>query len=106
MLGGGDRVSTGGIHHDHATARGGVHIHIVHPHPGAADDSEFRSGLEDGGGDFRLTANNESGKFGDNFDEFGFGQAGIDYDLEGAAVGEFVYAALRNGIGHEDLGFG
>ena len=106
MLGGGDRVSAGGIHHDHASARGGVHIDIVHPHPGTANDSELRSGLEDGGGDFRLTADDESGKFGDDFDEFGFRQAGINNDLEGAAIGEFVYAALRNGIGHEDLGFG
>ena len=106
VLGGGDRVSAGGVHHDHATARGGIHIHIVHAHTGTADDAELRGGVEHGSGDFRLTADDESGKFGDDFDEFGFGQAGVHNDLKGAAVGEFINAALGNRIGHEDLGFG
>jgi len=100
MLGGRDRVAAGRVHHNDPVARRSVHIHIVHANPGAADDLQFLRGIEHGGRDFRLAAHDQSGKFRDERDEFGFLEAGVDDDFEGAAGGEFFDTALGNRIGY------
>ena len=81
MFGSGNRVSAWSIHDDHTLSGRRLDIDIVHTDPGTADDLEVRCGLEDLRCNLRLAANNKRGKFRDDFNEFGFGQAGVDNDF-------------------------
>ena len=48
VLGHRDGVAAGRVHHQHAGRGGGVQIHVVHAHAGAADHAQFRGLFEHG----------------------------------------------------------
>ena len=52
MFGGGNGISTGNVHDDHALTAGRRHIDIVDAHAGAPDDLYFLARGENLGGDF------------------------------------------------------
>ncbi len=95
MLGGGDGVAAGRVHHDDAVLGGGVDVHVVDPYTSTTDDLQILSGLKNLGRDLSLAADNQSGELGDNLDQFGLREAGFDDNFEGAAGGKFINAALR-----------
>ena len=106
MLGGGDGISSRSVHDDDTTTRCGIHIDIVHTHTSPANDFEICGGFKDGSSHFGLAADDESGKFGDNFDDLSLGQTGFDNNLESAAGGKFIDTTLRHRIGYENFGSG
>ena len=83
QFGGGDRVATGGVHHDDAPLGGGGDIHVVHAHAGAADDLELFGGLEDLRRHLGLGTHDHGVHVGDEREQLGLGEPlGQDGDLE------------------------
>ena len=78
VLGGGNGVSGGRVHHNHAVGIGGITIDVVDADAGAANSLEPGGGGEDLGGDLGLGANDESIVFADDFQQF----VGREPDLE------------------------
>ncbi len=103
MLRGRDGVAARRVHHDYAAARGGLHIHIIDPDAGAPDHAQLRAGFQDRGGDLGLTAHDQAAEFGNNLDQVGLGQAGLNTDFQRAVAREFLDAAGRDGISDEDF---
>jgi hypothetical protein len=48
VLGGGDHVGLRRVGHDHAALGGGLHVHVVHAHPGAPHGLQPAGALEQG----------------------------------------------------------
>ena len=60
VLGGGDRVAARRVHANDAAPRGGLHVDVVKPDPGAADHLESRSGVDHLGRDPRRAPDHET----------------------------------------------
>ena len=82
VLGGGDRVGVGGVHDDHPAAGGLVDVDVVDADPGPADDLEPVTGLEHGGGDLGVGADDQGVVVDDGGGQLRFGQAGADVDRD------------------------
>ena len=105
VLGGGDAVAEGRVHHDDALLRRRRDVDIVDTDPGAADDLQVRRGGEDVGGDLGGRADREPVIGADHRDQFVLGLAGDDVDVDAAFLED------RGGLGvhlvaDEDFGCG
>ena len=105
VLGGGDRIAEGGVHHHHALGAGGGNIDIIHPDAGAADHLEVARGGEDVGGDLGRTADCEAVVPADAGLELLGRLAGDDIDIA-AALAKDARGVLVHLVGNEDFGFG
>ena len=101
LLGGGDGVALGGIHHQHAAAGGGLHIHVVHAHAGAADDAQLGGGLDHLSGDLGAGADHQALVVADDRLELLGWQTGAHIHL--GHLGEDVDPRLIDGIGNQNL---
>ena len=106
MLRRGNRVSARRIHHDDPAFRRGIHIHVIHAHARAPNDFQLRGRLDDFRGGLGFTADHEAFEAPDDFEQLVRLEADLDGDIEEAALGEFIYAPLGDGIGDENFGLG
>ena len=98
VLGRGNRVAAGRVHHDHAAPRGRVHIDVVHADAGAPDHAQPRPGIHDGRRDFRLAAHDDAAELRDHFDQRRFAHSGVGGNVERAITRHLVDATLGNRI--------
>ena len=103
MLGGGDRVAAGGVHHDHAAFRGGLDIDVIHADAGAADDLEVGGGGDELCGDFCLAADDERGELGDDLEELVFLETGLHGYVQFPGAAELGDATVGYGIGYKNF---
>ena len=101
VLGRGDRVALGRIHHDHAPLGGGRHIHVVDTNAGAANDAQLGGGLDDVGGHLGAGADHQGVVLADDRLELCRRQAGAHIHL--GHLGEDVDPRLIDGIGNQNL---
>ena len=106
MLGGGNGVPAGRVHHHDPARGGGIDIDIVHSDAGAADGFEILGRGYDIRADFGLTADHEGGEFGNDLEQLVVRQPWLESDIQLTALGQGIDAGLRNGIGDKDFGLG
>lgn len=73
VFGDADGVASGRVHDEHAAARGGVDVDVVHTYPGASDGAEPLRLFEKSGIDFGGAAHDESVSINDGRGQFGGG---------------------------------
>ena len=105
VLGGGDRVAEGRVHHDDPARRGGGDVDVVHADPGAADHPE-RVGLRDDLG--RGLGGRADGEPVIPGDPRGEGvrilsEIGLEIGLD-PAVAEDLHGGVGKLVGNQDLG--
>ena len=82
-LGGRDGVAAGRIHDHHAALSGGLDIHVVHSHAGAADDPQLGRGLDDAARHLGLGAHHHGHDVLDHREQLRLGKPlGQHHDLE------------------------
>ncbi len=102
QLGGGDGVPAGSVHHHDTPLGGGFDIDIVHAHSGAADHFQFGRGFHHLAGDFGLGTDHDGHGFGDEGNEFGFGQTLVEHgDFEFRPLLEQGNALGRNWVANQ-----
>ena len=106
VLRGRDRVPARRVHHDDAALRRRIHIHVIHAHARAADDLQLLRGLDELRRRLGLAAHHERGYSPMISSSSSSFSPVFDGDIEQPACGEFSDAALGDGIGDENFGFG
>ena len=106
MLGGGNGVPAGRVHHDDPACGRGIDIDIVHPDAGASDGFEILGRGDDIRADFGLAAHHEGGELGDDLQQFVVRQPRLESDIQLTSLGQGIDAGLRNGIRDKNFGFG
>ena len=86
MLGGGDRIAEGRVHHDDAARRRGGNVDVVDADAGAADDLQLRRALEQLGGDLGRGADRQAVIVADDLGELVLVEPGLDVDLDPALL--------------------
>ena len=90
VLGRGDGIAVGRVHHDDALGGRGREIDIVDPDAGAADDLEVLGAIEQLGGNLGGRADGKPVELADHFRELILVESGLDRRLD-AAVGEYLH---------------
>ena len=105
MLGGGNGVAAGRVHHDHAAARRRLDIDIVDSDARATDDTQLSSPHSKSRAVtfvwLRTTIALKSGMI---LTSSASGRPVCTDDFERAVARKFIDATLRNGIGDQDFG--
>jgi hypothetical protein len=81
ILGNGERIGAGCWNHLDAARCAGRKIDVVQADTQPAHHLELSGGFKNGRGHFRLAANDQGGKFGDDLDDFLFGKPGLHHDV-------------------------
>src|SRR5262249_24703101 len=90
VLGGGDGIAVGRVHHDHALGGRCREVDVVDPDAGAADHLEPRGAVEQLGGDLGGGAHGQAVELAEDVGELILVEAGLDGDVD-AAVGENLH---------------
>ena len=105
MLGGGDGIAEGRVHHDHAGAGGGGNVHIVHADAGAAHNLQILRRLQHIGGELGGAANGDAVILVNDLEQFFLAEAGLHIGVH-AALLEDGDGGRRQLVGDKDLGHG
>ena len=102
VLGRGNGVTAGRVHHDDAVFGGDGDVDVVDPDPGASDGAEDAgTGFDDGAGDLHARAHDDAFVVRCVFDEFGLAEPEFDVDDEAGRL-EKLNAFIGNRIADED----
>jgi hypothetical protein len=105
MLGGGDGIAEGRVHHDDAGGGGGGNVHIVHADAGAADHFQVLGRLQHVGGELGGRTNGDAVIIADDLDQLFLGEAGLDVGFDAplrkmaTAAGDSLSAIRTLGMG-------
>ena len=102
VLGRRDHVRLRRVRHDHAALRGRVHVHVVHPHPGAPDRLEPLGSVEQVGVELRRGADQDAVELADAALELVLVPVRADLDLE-PGVAQQLHARVADLLLDEDL---
>ena len=102
VLGGGDHVGLRRVGHDHAALRGRVHVHVVHPHAGAADGLQPLGALEQVGVELGGRADQDPVELADAPLELLLAPVRADLDLE-PGVAQQLDAGVADLLPDQDL---
>ena len=102
VLGGGDHVGLRRVRHDHAALGGGLHVHVVHPHPRAADGLQPVGALEQACIELRGGADQDPVELADAALQLGLVPVDPDLDLE-PGVAQQLHAGVTDLLPDEDL---
>ena len=102
VLGGRDHVGLGRVGHDHAALRGRIHVHVVHPHAGAADRLQALGAVQQVGVELRGRADQDAVELADAALELVLVPVDADLDLE-AGVVQQLHAGVADLLLDEDL---
>ena len=107
VLGGGDRVAEGRVHHHDALGRGGRDIDVVDADAGAADDAQVAGLVDQVGGHLGRRADGEAVVVADDLGELRLvlAELRLEVDLD-AAVAEDLHGGVGKLVGNENLGHG
>ncbi len=105
VLGGGDRVAEGGVHHHDPSGGGGWDVDVVDADAGAADDLEARGRGDDVLVGLGVGADDQAVVIADHGDQLVFREAGLDVGVD-AALAEDLDGGGAEGVGDEDAGHG
>ena len=105
VLGGGDRVAEGRVHHDDAARGGGGDVDVVDADAGAPDHLQAVGVAQDVGGDLGRRADGEAVVVADDRLQLVGLEAGLDVDLD-AARPKDVGGLRAHAVGDENLGHG
>ncbi len=105
VLGGGDRVAEGGVHHHDALGRGRGDVDVVDADAGAADDAQGAGLGDQVGGDLGRRADGEAVVAADDLGELRgvLAERRLEVDLD-AAVAEDLHGGVGELVGNEYLG--
>ncbi|EAR50516.1 hypothetical protein OG2516_09735 [Oceanicola granulosus HTCC2516] len=105
VLGGGDHVAEGGVHHDDALLRRVRDVDVIDADAGAADDPEVVGGGDDLLGDLGRRADGEAVVLADHLEQLVLvlAEVGLEVDVD-AAVAEDLHGGFGELVGNENAG--
>ena len=99
-----DRISAWRVQHDDAAAGRCLDIDVIHSDTGAADDTQFVTGIQNVGGDFGLAAHHQRAKGGMTLDSSRSFKPVLIVTSQRILAREFIHSALRNGSAMRTFG--
>ena len=104
VFGDADGVSAGRIHDQHALARGGVQVDVVHAHAGAADHAQILRFFQQLGGHFRRAANQQRVRVANFLRDLAF-RLGKIHHLPGRIRLQNCNDVFGNAVRHQNFHF-